>query len=71
MSKLDLLIEQLGLEKKKETIRDHVDIKLVEINGELVEVKIYASPERKVSHMKTNERRQNRSGYRERIGGDN
>ena len=69
-NKLDLLIEQFGFEKEKETIRDYVDIKLIEINGQMVEVKVYAEPTRKQSHMRINERRQNRSGHRERIGGD-
>ena len=68
-SKLDLLIEQFGFEKTKTSRRNPIETKTIIIDGQEVEVKIYATPERKATTMKSNERRQNRSGYRERIGG--
>lgn len=66
--KIDLLIEQFGLEKttsKKEKLI--VEVKQVMIDGHMVEVKVYESPAFKEVTMKSNERRQNRSGHRERI----
>ena len=62
--KLDLLIEQFGLETKTDK-RKPVDTKQIIIDGQEVTVNVYATANnRKPITMKSFETRQYRSGYK-------